>query len=125
MARVEIETAVYVLYEQLRHDIQVAAAIRNRLIPQLEQALADTRRAYELCGGSFVELIAVQAELLGANSSDYLEFSIDAYEALVELEHLTGETVLPVEPARRPSSAPGSPRAAAPWRRTISICALS
>ena len=93
-ARVEIEAAVYALYQQLRHHIQVAVAIRDRLIPQLEQALADVERAYELGRTTYVELTAVQAELLGARH-DYLESTIGAHETLIEIERLTGETVLP------------------------------
>ena len=92
-ARVEIETAVFVLYQELRHNVQVAVALRDRLIPLLERALQDTRRAYELGRSTFVELTQVQAELLGANN-EYLESSIGAHETVVEIERLTGETIL-------------------------------
>ena len=98
-ARVEIETALFVFYQHLRHNVQVATALRDRLIPMLERALADTRRAYELGRGTFVELTQVQAELLGANS-EYLEASIGAHELVVEIERLTGETVLQPAPAQ-------------------------
>ena len=98
-ARVEIETALFVFYQELRHNVQVATALRDRLIPLLERALADTRRTYELGRGTFVELTQVQAELLGANS-EYLEASIGAHELVVEIERLTGETVLQPTPAQ-------------------------
>ena len=102
-ARVEIESAVFALYQQLRHHIEVAVAIRDRLIPQLERALADVERAYELGRTTFVELTGVQAELLGARH-DYLESSIGAHETLVEIERLTGETILPSRRTGRESS---------------------
>lgn len=92
-ARIRMETAVAVLYRALRHDMQVAVTLRDRLLPLLEQALVDTQRAYELGRGTFVELIEVQAELLGANN-EYLESSIRAHEAVIEIERLTGEPIL-------------------------------
>ena len=92
-ARIGMETAVGVLYRELHHEIEVAEALRGRLLPLLEQALADTQRAYELGRGTFLELIEVQAELLGANN-EYLESSIRAHEAVVEIERLTGEPIL-------------------------------
>ena len=93
-ALVEIETAVYAFYQQLRHYIQVALAIRDRLIPQLERAHDDLERGYVLGRTTFLELTGVQAELLAARH-DYLETSIGAHETLVEIERLTGESVLP------------------------------
>ena len=91
--RVRIETALFVLYEELLHDVHVAAALGERLIPLLESALADTRRAYELGRSSYSELSAVQSELLETRN-ELLETTIDAHALVVEIERLTGVPVL-------------------------------
>lgn len=91
--RVRIETALFVLYQELLHDVDVAATLRDRMIPLLESALADTRRAYELGRTSYFELSTVQSELLQARN-ELLETSIDAHGLVVEIERLTGVPVL-------------------------------
>ncbi len=88
-ARVRIETALFVLYQELRHNTQTAGRLREDVIPRLERALADTRRAYELGRYSYFEWTVVQAELLEANN-DLLEASIGAHSIVIEIERLTG-----------------------------------
>ena len=91
--RVRIETALFVLYQELLHDVDVATTLRDRIIPLLENALADTRRAYELGRTSYFELSTVQSDLLQARN-ELLETSIDAHGLVVEIERLTGVPVL-------------------------------
>lgn len=91
--RVRIEIALFVLYQELLHDVDVATTLSERLIPLLESALADTRRSYELGRSSYFELSAVQSELLEARN-ELLETSIDAHGLVVEIERLTGVRVL-------------------------------
>lgn len=101
--RVRIETALFVLYQELRHDVDVAASLRDRVIPLLENALDNTRRAYELGRSSYLDLSAVQAELLQVNS-ELLETSVDAHGLVVEVERLTGVPLL--SPAEAPRDRP-------------------
>lgn len=91
--RVRIETALFVLYQELLHNVEVAATLRNRMLPLLESALADTRRAYELGRTSYFELSTLQSELLQARN-ELLETSIDAHGLVVEIERLTGVPVV-------------------------------
>ncbi|MDD9997929.1 MAG: TolC family protein, partial [Rhodospirillaceae bacterium] len=88
-----IETALFVLYQELLHDVEVAATLRDRMLPLLESALADTRRAYELGRTSYFELSTLQSELLQARN-ELLETSIDAHGLVVEIERLTGVPVV-------------------------------
>ena len=67
-------------------------ALRTAVIPPLEQALTDTRRAYELGRYSYLEWRSVQAELLDAQET-LLETSIDAHRYVIEIERLTGAQV--------------------------------
>ena len=92
--RVRIETALFVLFQELLHDVDVATTLRDRVIPLLESALADTRRAYELGRSSYFELSAVQSEVLQANN-ELLETDIDTHGLVVEIERLTGVPFLP------------------------------
>lgn len=88
-ARVRIETTLYVLYEKLQHSLHVIDSVRNEIIPPLEQALTETRRAYNLGRYSYLEWRSVQAELLGAHDA-LIEASIDAHRNIIEIERLTG-----------------------------------
>ena len=98
-ARVEVESALHALHQQLRHRVQSAVVVRDRLVPELERALADVERAYKLGRASYDELARVQAELLRARHDD-LESGIGAHETLIEIQRLTGEVVL--APGRTP-----------------------
>lgn len=88
-ARVRIETALYVMYEKLQHSLHVIETVRGEIIPPLEQALTETRRAYKLGRYSYLELRSVQAELLDAHNA-LIEASIDAHSNIIEIERLTG-----------------------------------
>lgn len=88
-SRVQIETALFVLHQQLNHNLHIAGRLRADVIPRVERALADTRRAYELGRYGYSEWRIVQSELLAANN-DLLEAGIDAHGIVIEIERLTG-----------------------------------
>ena len=88
-ARVRIESTLFDLHQDLRHNLQVAARLRTDVIPRIEQALEDTRRAYDLGRYSYFELSVVQNELLDANN-DLLEAGVGAHGVVIEIERLTG-----------------------------------
>lgn len=91
-ARVRIVTELFVLYQRLRHDIQLPERLVGEVIPGFEAALAETRRAFELGRSSYLELRALQTELLDVNT-DLLEAYIDAHRLVIEIERLTGEPI--------------------------------
>ncbi len=62
-SRVRIKTQLFVLYQELNHNLQLAARLRADVIPRLERALADTRRAYELGRYGYSEWRIVQGQL--------------------------------------------------------------
>lgn len=98
-ARVQIETALFVLYQELQHNLQLAARLRADVVPRLERALADTRRAYELGRSGYSEWSVVREELLEAND-DLLEAGVDAHRIVIEIERLTGVRVASAASAR-------------------------
>lgn len=87
--RVRFETSLYVLYEELQHSLHRINAHRNNIIPLLEDALKQTRRAYDLGRYSYLEWRSVQSELLDARSA-LVEDSIGAHLKVIEIERLTG-----------------------------------
>ncbi|WP_428103206.1 TolC family protein [Candidatus Rariloculus sp.] len=98
--RIDLETALFVLHQEFNHNLQLAAGLRDEVIPRLERALTDTRRAYELGRYGYFEWSVVQGELLQANS-DLLEASVAAHQVVIEIERLTGvQAALPPAPQR-------------------------
>ncbi len=87
--RVRIEASLFVMYEKLQHSLHVINTLRDEIIPPLEQALTETRRAYNLGRYSYLELRSIQAELLDAHDV-LIESSIDARRNMIEIERLTG-----------------------------------
>ncbi|MBL1259261.1 MAG: TolC family protein [Thiotrichaceae bacterium] len=95
-ARIRIETALFVIHEKLQHSLHVIEAVRGEIIPPLERALTETRRAYNLGRYSYLELRSVQAELLDAHNA-LVEASIDAHRNIIEIERLTGVRIAQVK----------------------------
>ncbi|MEE9493723.1 MAG: TolC family protein [Gammaproteobacteria bacterium] len=87
--KVHFETMLYVLSEELQHSLHRIDAYRGDIVPQLEKALKETRRAYNLGRYGYLEWRSVQADLLDARSA-LVESSIDAHLKVIEIERLTG-----------------------------------
>ncbi len=90
--RVEIETQLFALYEELQHSLHRAATLREEILPRIERALEDTEDAYAAGRYGYFELRMVQAELLDTRTA-LVESSIDAHRNLIEIERLTGTAV--------------------------------
>ena len=88
-ASIRVKTSLFVLHQELIHDLHLANRLAEDVIPRIERALTDTKRAYELGRYSYSELSTVQSELLEANN-DLLEASVDAHRIIIEIERLTG-----------------------------------
>ena len=90
--RVQIETRLFALYQQLQHSLHRSTTIREEILPRIERALEDTERAYAAGRYGYFELRVVQAELLETRTA-LVESSIDAHRYVIEIERLTGTTV--------------------------------
>ncbi len=91
--RVRIETTLFVLSQEFQHSLHRVDAYRSQIIPRLETALKQTRRAYDLGRYSYFEWHSVQAELLNARTS-LIEDSIGAHLKMIEIERLTGVSMM-------------------------------
>ena len=90
--RVRIETELFVLYQELVHNIELAERLETDVAPKFESALADTLRAFDLGRSSYLEYRVVQTELL-AVAYEILDAHADAYRLAIEIERLTGESI--------------------------------
>ena len=90
--RVRFETSLYSLHQELQHHFHQVDTYRNNIIPKLEQALKQTRRAYNLGRYSYLELRSVQNELINARHA-LVEASVNAHLKRIEIERFTGENM--------------------------------
>lgn len=87
--RVQIETRLFALYEEMQHSLHRAKTLRDDILPKVESALAETQRAYELGRYSYFELRVAQDDALRARTEVTVAL-IDAHRNLIEIEALTG-----------------------------------
>ncbi len=92
VARLRVETELFALYEELNHSLHRAETLSERILPQIELALADAERAYAAGRYGYFELSVMQAEMLNTRA-ELTKASIDSHRILVELERLTGVTM--------------------------------
>jgi cobalt-zinc-cadmium efflux system outer membrane protein len=83
---------LFVLYQELKHDVEVSGRLAREVVPRIETALDGTRRGYEVGRYGYLELALVQSQLLDARN-EFLEVAADAHRLVVEIERLTGVTV--------------------------------
>lgn len=91
--RLQIETQMFAVYQALQHSLHQTQTLREEVLPRVEQALADTQRAYEMGRYDYSVLQLLQAEVLDTRTA-LVEASIEAHAHLIEIERLTG-TVMP------------------------------
>ena len=87
--RIRLETALFVYYKKLEHSQHVAEILSKNVIPRLEKALLESRKAYETGKYSYLELKVLQTELLDAQLN-LLENSLASQFNKIEIERLTG-----------------------------------
>lgn len=90
--KIRFEVLLYSLHQELQHHFHQVDMYRNKIIPKLEQALKQTRRAYNLGRYSYLELRSVQNELINARHA-LVEASVNAHLKRIEIERFTGEPI--------------------------------
>lgn len=86
--RYETHQALFEKYQELSHAGIEAAALRGRLIPKAEQALAFTRRGFEAGRYSYLSLAQAQTTLFELRGRS-VEAAARYHSLLVEVERLT------------------------------------
>ena len=88
-ARVKVEMQLFALYEELMYSLHRATTLRDKVLPKVETALAETQRAYEMGRYSYFELRVAQDDALEARTEAAVAL-IDAHRNVIEIESLTG-----------------------------------
>lgn len=90
--RIRMETSLFVVYQKMKHNIHLGEMLKDEIIPRLEKALTETHKAYDLGKYSYLEWLAVQNDLLEAQSA-LLNATLSAHLNRIELERLTGAQI--------------------------------
>ncbi|MDT8428025.1 MAG: TolC family protein [Pseudomonadales bacterium] len=97
-ARIRIQTNLLVLYLEMEHSIHRVQTLSEQVVPRVEQALEETRRAYELGSYSYLEWLQVQEELLEARN-ELVQASVEAHQRMIEIERITGMRIAQQTPS--------------------------
>lgn len=87
--RIWVETELFALYEELKHSLHVVTTLRDEVLPNVEIALVETKRAYAAGRYSYLELRIAQDEALQARQ-EFLDVLIETHRYAIEIESLTG-----------------------------------
>lgn len=87
--RVQLDTALFGLYQELRHAYTEVAMLRDVVLPRMQTAAEQSRYAYERGRYGYAEWLAAQRELLELRRG-LLQASANAHRHRIEIERLTG-----------------------------------
>ena len=96
--RIQVETELFALYEELKHSLHIAATLSDEILPNVDLALKETQRAYAAGRYSYLELRVAQVEALRTRQ-EYLEVLVETHRYAIEIESLTGTAL--TSPTRR------------------------
>lgn len=90
--RVQLETELFALYQDMEHELHIAEVFRDEILPNVESALRETEKAYEAGRYSYLDLRGAQEDAFAARRSAIVA-AVNANRAMIELERLTGTTL--------------------------------
>ena len=86
---VRLSAQLFVIYQELQHSLHRATILEQTVIPLIEKASDDSRRAYQRGRYSYFEWQTAQSDLLQAKQ-ELLAAMIDAHLRVIEIERITG-----------------------------------
>ncbi|QBZ84126.1 Cobalt-zinc-cadmium resistance protein CzcC [Hydrogenovibrio crunogenus] len=92
----QVETQLFVLYQELKHSLHTQEALQERIIPSLQKALNEANRIYLQGKYSYMELNSVQRDLLKAQSK-LIDANLMMHLKMIALEKLTGMQLTRIE----------------------------
>ena len=90
--RLQLDTELFAIYQEIKHAYTEVATLRDDVLPKLEQAVEESRYAYERGRYSYVEWAAAQRELLDMRRSLSAAYA-NVHRYRVEIERLTGASL--------------------------------
>jgi cobalt-zinc-cadmium efflux system outer membrane protein len=93
-ALLKAQAQLFDIYQELAHARIEATALREQILPHLTRALEKTEYAYDRGRYSYLEWTDAQRELLETRRR-LIEASVEFHTFRIEIERLTGESVMP------------------------------
>lgn len=90
--RIQLEAELFKLYQAYKHARHEIDTLSNKTIPDIERALLETQKAYDLGRSGFQEWTLIQKELL-ENKLRLLEAYYSAHINRIEIERLSGTSI--------------------------------
>lgn len=87
--RVSMHARLLELHQELVHAVTEAEALRDRVLPEMEAALEETRYAFRRGRYGYLELVEVQRERIEVQRA-LIEAAANAHRYQTEIERLTG-----------------------------------
>jgi outer membrane protein, heavy metal efflux system len=91
---------LFEVYQEMRHAMTETMALRDDVVPQMEDVLRQTEYAYQRGRYSYLEWVNAQVELLEVNRR-LIESAGKVHLLLSEIERLTGETAVQTQQTDR------------------------
>lgn len=93
VAMLQLRDQLHAAFEQRRQALELANGLRRDVIPLLEQAMAETRTAYERGRYGYLEWVGARNELITARRV-LIEAATTAQRARADIEQLTAQPLL-------------------------------
>jgi cobalt-zinc-cadmium efflux system outer membrane protein len=90
--RVQLDTELFAIYQELYHAYTQVTMLRDDVLPKMEEAVEESRYAYERGRYSYVEWVAAQRELLEMRSALSAAY-VGVHRYRVEIERLVGTSL--------------------------------
>ncbi len=87
-ALIKAQTTLFELHQELRHAVAEATALKEQMLPKMEEAMKATEYAFQRGRYSYLELVDAQREYL-AQQQELIEASANAHTLRTEIERLT------------------------------------
>lgn len=91
-ATLKAETKLFELVQELKHSITEAEMLRDKVLPEMEEALKETEYAYQRGRYSYLEWVDAQRECVTVQRA-LIEAAANAHLFNAEIERLTGAPV--------------------------------
>lgn len=90
--RIRVQAQLFELYQELRHARTEAGTLHDKVLPEMEAALEETRYAFERGRYGYLEWVEVQRERIAVQRR-LIEAAAKAHLHLAEIERLTGQAL--------------------------------
>lgn len=89
-ALIKAQAQLFDLHQELKHAITETALLRDKVLPEMDEALRETKYAYERGRYSYLEWVEAQREFIDVRRS-LIAAAANAHNFNTEIERLTGE----------------------------------